>query len=657
MNNGKTEVGSYTVIARFSGDTENYYPIDELTATLSIRPATVVVPEVDLSGISFDGKTVTYNGEVHSLAVSGTLPEGVTVEYENNGKTDAGSYTVVAKFSKDGSYLEGKDMRANLRIERAELDISGISFEDLTVLYNGEAHSIAISGELPLGVTVSYVGNGQIAAGEHTVVAKFNVGKNYAPIADMTATITIIGSAVDLSGITLSDLTVIYDGTEHNLHITGTRPTGVTVEYVGNGQIAVGVYTVTAKFYYNGVYISGSDLTAKLTINQGADALKELVFENKTFVYDGQPKSVEVEGEIPQGFSVYGYEGNGEINAGKYEVRVMFAYEGVHNPEWDMVASYEIKPATLPAIAVADKSVGFDGKEHTIEYVPGTLPEGITVQVIGTPGYLPGTYTFIFGYVIDESVKNNYVKGEDVVATLTITESDYVTGELVYDNVTGGVAVIGYNGNEKVIVIPETHDGKAVVAIAANAFKNNKSIKSVIVPDSVKAIGQGAFAGTLLEEIVVPFIGGSRVTSNDFFGYIFGASEYVANEIYVPVTLKKVTLSDTCTYIPAYSFRSCVSIEEIVIGKGVTEIGISAFEKCTSLGSIYIPANVTDIPAAANYYNSPFFDCGEGFRIYLEAGSVPASGYGAQWNSISSTARAEVITGKTYDSYLADKNA
>ena len=35
----------------------------------------------DLSGIKLSDKTVTYNGEEQSLEITGTLPEGVTVEY------------------------------------------------------------------------------------------------------------------------------------------------------------------------------------------------------------------------------------------------------------------------------------------------------------------------------------------------------------------------------------------------------------------------------------------------------------------------------------------------------------------------------------------------------------------------------------------------
>ena len=114
-----------------------------------------------LDGITLPEKTVTYNGEAHSLEIKGTLPEGVTVKYENNGKTDAGKYTVVAKFYNGEEYMEGKDLTADLRINKASLSsaMEGVSFSGAKFTYDGEAHSLAISGTLPEGVTVSYVGN------------------------------------------------------------------------------------------------------------------------------------------------------------------------------------------------------------------------------------------------------------------------------------------------------------------------------------------------------------------------------------------------------------------------------------------------------------------------------------------------------------------
>ena len=56
----------------------------------------------EISGITFADKTVTYDGQTHSLEISGTLPEGVNLEYLNNEQIDVGEHKVTAKMSGEG---------------------------------------------------------------------------------------------------------------------------------------------------------------------------------------------------------------------------------------------------------------------------------------------------------------------------------------------------------------------------------------------------------------------------------------------------------------------------------------------------------------------------------------------------------------------------
>jgi hypothetical protein len=64
------------------------------------------------------------------------------------------------------------------------------------VTYSGTPQSLAITGALPSGVTVSYEGNEQTDVGTHTVTATFAVADpaNYNTPAPMTATLTIEAS-------------------------------------------------------------------------------------------------------------------------------------------------------------------------------------------------------------------------------------------------------------------------------------------------------------------------------------------------------------------------------------------------------------------------------------------------------------------------------
>ena len=83
----------------------NYELISDMTASLIINKATY-----DMSGITFPSDVVIYNGYAYNLAIVGTLPEGVTVEYENNEKITVGTYTITAKFSGDEDNYELRNL-------------------------------------------------------------------------------------------------------------------------------------------------------------------------------------------------------------------------------------------------------------------------------------------------------------------------------------------------------------------------------------------------------------------------------------------------------------------------------------------------------------------------------------------------------------------
>ena len=66
--NQLTEVGSLKVTAKFIGNDQKYNKIPDMTATL-----TIVKGDYDLSNITFEDQTYTYDGKPHSLEISGTL--------------------------------------------------------------------------------------------------------------------------------------------------------------------------------------------------------------------------------------------------------------------------------------------------------------------------------------------------------------------------------------------------------------------------------------------------------------------------------------------------------------------------------------------------------------------------------------------------------
>lgn len=232
--------------------------------------------------------------------------------------------------------------------------------------------------------------------------------------------------------------------------------------------------------------------------------------------------------------------------------------------------------------------------------------------------------------------------------------------------------VTGYYGNAADLAIPSTIGGYTVTAVGAGAFKNNKTLKSVTLPDTVKSVGMNAFLGcTSLSSVDLckaeiidsrAFSGCSSLTSvtlpntlttlwsSVFFGtsiteIVIPASITVAKASVVNAsitvdgtaytvenagpffgcdTLKKVTFADGTEKIPTYLFAGCTSIEEITFPDGVTTVEQGAFADCVSLGKVTIPTSVTSIAPTA-------LDCPDVTVIYGKKNSAAetfASDYG-----------------------------
>ncbi|MGN1094593.1 MAG: leucine-rich repeat domain-containing protein, partial [Candidatus Neoclostridium sp.] len=121
------------------------------------------------------------------------------------------------------------------------------------------------------------------------------------------------------------------------------------------------------------------------------------------------------------------------------------------------------------------------------------------------------------------------------------------------------VAGIG-TSTETDVVIPSTHNGKFVTAIASGAFEN-RPITSVVIPESVSRIEYRTF-------------GNCR-------------------------SLTSVTLPKSLTYIGAEAFADCTALTAIDIPEGVTEIGESAFAGCKRLEDVTVSAGAVSVAKTA----------------------------------------------------------
>ena len=143
------------------------------------------------------------------------------------------------------------------------------------------------------------------------------------------------------------------------------------------------------------------------------------------------------------------------------------------------------------------------------------------------------------------------------------------------------------------------------LSYAHNLYLNGELVAALVIPDSVKSIGNFAFEGcTSLTSVTIPdsvtsinsaFKGCTSLTSitiPDGVTSIDGAFSGCTSLI-------NVTIPDSVTSIGDYAFYNCISITNITIPDSVAVIGNYAFSGCTSLTAITIPDSVTNIESYA----------------------------------------------------------
>ncbi len=178
---------------------------------------------------------------------------------------------------------------------------------------------------------------------------------------------------------------------------------------------------------------------------------------------------------------------------------------------------------------------------------------------------------FIIGTICFVNSKNAPV--------LAKAEVDTGIGQWVIEHDT----IISYTGSETSILIPESHEGVQITKIGNNAFKSNKNITKVQIPNTIVEIGDRAFENcSKLTEVEL-----SRGLSN-IGDYAF--SDCVAlKEIVIPSSLESIG------GIGGYVFNGCKGLEKVVIEEGVKSIGEYAFYQCEELKTVKLPSTLEKI--------------------------------------------------------------
>ena len=185
-------------------------------------------------------------------------------------------------------------------------------------------------------------------------------------------------------------------------------------------------------------------------------------------------------------------------------------------------------------------------------------------------------------------------------------------GNPIFDSRDNCNAIIETATNALIAGCPNTEIPNGIKRIGAGAFRECNALRDIDIPSSVNVIGEAAFYGTRITNVVIPSNAivenstkGSQRTA--LFGAFAGCEQLT--DIVIPEgttriasgmlagcsSLESLTIPASVTSIGEWAFYDCDALTSITIPNGVTSIEEGTFMRCSKLTSITIPSGVTNI--------------------------------------------------------------
>ena len=572
IGNNQTNVGTYTVLAVFSGDSANYNPIANMTATLTVTQNKV-------QGVTFASRTVTYDGAAHSLAIEGNLPQGIAVVYEGNSQTNAGTYTVTAKFvGSNPNFEQLPDMSATLTIEKRELQIEFVG--EQTAAYTGyaqkplTARATNLCGSDTVVIDITYDGD-VVDAGTYVATATVD-SDNYKLTVNNTCTFTItrathkvtfrqngqpdkVYNVLDLADFAeaIPDVVPVehYDVAWEEKQLTR-----VTEDVIVNAVITPTVYKIT-------YILDGGTIPY--------NAPRQYTIETETF-------------DLPEPQRDY-YAFEGWYAEETFANRVAQVSQGSTGnvtlyAKWQQTSTkgVQYEQSSDGSYAVS----GYSGS--SAEVVIASVWRGQPVTAIGD-----GTFSSCAGLtsvIIPDSVTS--IGDSAFNGCSGLTEIRY-NGDLTgWCGINGLGNLMGYGKFTKSLYIDGTKiEGDLVItegikSISSSAFSYCTGLTSVTIGNGVTSIGLSAFLGCNgLTSITI----GNSVTSIGSYAFYWCRG------------LTSVTIPDSVTSIGLSAFLGCNGLTSVTIGNSVTSIGDSAFSECYKLVEVINKSSLNIVNGSSGF--------------------------------------------------------
>ena len=242
--------------------------------------------------------------------------------------------------------------------------------------------------------------------------------------------------------------------------------------------------------------------------------------------------------------------------------------------------------------------------------------ENLTYYTQDGKGEETGNIRTIFKNISDEYFeKLEVVKGELLINTQDITEIKIAQSL--------GIAVNPYDIEDGVL---QSSDGNlllmdqatgtltipdSVTAIGEGAFANVEGLKTIIIPSTVKRIEQGAFRNNqTLETVIMQEKDGQGVEYIGSYAFMechnlttvqmTNSVKEMGNQAFYDCTnLMSIKISTSLNTIEDYAFAGCKNLQQIEFPEGIININGYAFSGCNNLETVIFSNTIETIAGTA----------------------------------------------------------
>lgn len=197
----------------------------------------------------------------------------------------------------------------------------------------------------------------------------------------------------------------------------------------------------------------------------------------------------------------------------------------------------------------------------------------------------------------DDKIRVAYISSGKVWQYFIIEKND---DNVILDRYMGGAREY-----VNLSVVPKKACIPAFVTSIGNGAFQGESVTEVIIPSSVNAIGDEAFRYSELREILIPNsvveIGMAAFANCSYLEEILLPHKLntISDSLLENTPIRRIEIPGNVKQIGERAFANCILLENVVIQNGVETISYSAFSGCRKLTAITIPASVNSIESKA----------------------------------------------------------